>query len=201
MPKERKRTNVAWSGTAITHKPIRNRLASQCSATAISVLYGSNSIEFFDECQSNTGKRNRQLCARMGKQTCVWRMGVLPNWHDGSNSESRLLRLFVRSATGIYSVFNNDVQAFEVIFGSGRLRRKGSPTSHSTGRAISKPLIENLCSHGGSCAPVNSSVGLLARMCKREYVRRRNLIHRISELVFPLILRIQVIPLGNQTYR
>ena len=34
-------------------------------------------------------------------------------------------------------------------------------TIHSTGRAISKPLIENLRDFGGLCAPVNSGVRFL----------------------------------------
>jgi hypothetical protein len=33
-----------------------------------------------------------------------------------------------------------------------------SLTTHSTGRAISKPLIETLGGFGGPCAPVNSGV-------------------------------------------
>jgi hypothetical protein len=33
-----------------------------------------------------------------------------------------------------------------------------SLTTHSTGRAISKPLIENSDGFGGLCAPVNSGV-------------------------------------------
>ena len=37
----------------------------------------------------------------------------------------------------------------------------GCLTTHSTGRAISESLIENLDSFGGLCAPVNSGVGLL----------------------------------------
>jgi hypothetical protein len=34
-------------------------------------------------------------------------------------------------------------------------------TTHSTGRAISLPFIENLGGFGGLCAPVNSSVRFL----------------------------------------
>jgi hypothetical protein len=43
----------------------------------------------------------------------------------------------------------------------------GNITTHSTGRAISKPFIENLRGFGVPCAPVNSGVRLL-RFAKKK---------------------------------